>query len=69
MVAESQDTMNNVTSDFGRENEIDMFSNEVIPSFDVPNSWYNDLKFSIHHQTYPDNISYKAKSDLRLKYS
>lgn len=34
-----------------------------------PGSWYNDLKFFLHHDTFPYHMSYKSKCAFILKYS
>lgn len=69
LVAKSQKALHGIPPKSGWENEIEMFSNEMLPFSDEHNSWYNDLKIFLHHGTCPNHLSYKAKRALKLKSS
>jgi hypothetical protein len=64
LAAEAQDQEN---EDFGWENEMALWCNEVAYISPTQDSWYKDLTYLLHHGACPENLNPKERRALRLK--
>ena len=65
LVAEAQDPQ--TEQEEGWDNEVDMLQNEVLYIPASTNSWYNDLKYYLTHESSLNHLDARKKRALRLK--
>jgi hypothetical protein len=65
LAAEAQDLQ--MEQEEGWDNEVDMLQNEVLYIPASTNSWYNDLKYYLTHESSLNHLDARKKRALRLK--